>query len=131
MTEPKSKCNINMFNIKTTISDDIWNKIKDGQTTIELIDKDDEHKIGYISYRKYVGQIGLLFITDENYMRRSLGTQLLNIAIADMKTVGTKEVWAVTSDNHYYWSNIMNFKPRSPAHSTVTGSGYAMKIEYD
>jgi len=61
-------------------------------------------------------------------MRCGLGTQMLNIAIEDMKSVGTKEVWAVTSNNHPFWSNIMNFKPRKPAHSSVTGSGYYMPI---
>ena len=122
------KCTLDMFNMNVKINDDTWNKIKQGEVFIELKDKNDNHQIGYINYRKYIGQLGLLFITDKKYINRGLGTQLVNFAIEDMKTVATKEVWLVTRDNHPFWSKHMNFTKREPAHFTVTGSGYYKKI---
>jgi RimJ/RimL family protein N-acetyltransferase len=95
------KCTLDMFNVNTTIMDDTWNKIKDGEVQIDLFDKNYGHRVGYINYRKYIGQIGLLFIIDDKYINRGLGTQLVNIAIEDMKTVRTEEVWAVTSNMYF------------------------------
>lgn len=128
--KPLSKCSIDMFDVKTTINNDTWNNIKNGEKRIELFEKETNltRSIGYINYRTYVGQIGLLFITDDKYISRGLGTQLLNIAIEDMKKVGTKEVWAVTSEGHRFWSKHLNFTRRDPAHKSVTGYGYYKEI---
>ena len=55
---------------------------------------------------------------------------MLDKAIIEMKDSGTREVWAVTSKDHPFWSTVYNnsFTWRNPAHPSVTGSGYYMKI---
>lgn len=86
-------------------------------------------KIGYIRYYITTGQIGLFFIDDE-YQNRGLGKQILSKVIQEMKTTQCEEVWAVTTTNHSFWSNVYNksFEYRNPAHPTVGGDGYVMKI---
>src|SRR5437870_9331364 len=81
---------------------------------IELTDKNNG-EVGYIQYTPHTGQIGLLDII-KNYRNHTLGTQLLTIAINDIKQNNTnvEEVWAVTIPNHPFWSKIMKFKPRDP-----------------
>lgn len=39
-------------------------------------------------------------------------------------------MWCVTIKDHPFWINVFNgaFTFRSPAHPSVTGSGYFMKI---
>ncbi len=120
----KSRYTLDMFHKEVSVSDDEWNKIKNGEIKVELKDHHDMHQIGFIRYRKYVGQLGLLFITDKDYMNRGLGTQLVDLAIGDMKSVNVKEVWAVTRDEHPFWSKHLNYTKRDPAHHTITASGY-------
>lgn len=83
--------------------------------------------IGYIRYSPDTGEINRLFI-DEYYRRSGLGTELVTLAIEDMERNNVKEVWAVTIDNHPFWSKLMNFKPRHPVHESVHMSGYYMPI---
>jgi GNAT superfamily N-acetyltransferase len=85
--------------------------------------------IGYIKY-KPTGQIGLFFI-DEEYQNRGLGKQILSKVIDELSDIGCNEVWAVTTKNHIFWSNVYDkqFKPRQPAHSSVTGSGYYINLD--
>ena len=51
-------------------------------------------------------------------------------AIHEIKHQGTNEIWCVTIKNHPFWVKAFNgaFTYRSPAHPSVTGSGYFMKI---
>lgn len=128
----------------TKIRDDTWNKYKNGQVdkwwyidadeAIKAHEEDDErgvfrvsNPIAYISYRPFVGQIGIIDIADERYKGIGIGKEMLRIAIEDTKKANkTTEIWAVTSDNHPFWSNVWGraFKPRKPAHVSVYGSGY-------
>ncbi len=96
-----------------TVTDDNWNKIKNGNINLEYFDKNN-NSIGYIDYRVNVGQIGLFFITNHSYINRGLGKQILEKAIKEIKLYKVKEVWAVTTDNHPFWSNVWNksFKPK-------------------
>ena len=89
-------------------------------------------KIGYVRYYITTGQIGLFFI-DEEYQRRGLGKQILSKVIQDLEAYHCDEVWVVTTTNHSFWSNVYNksFVPRNPAHRSVGGSGYVMKITND
>ena len=121
------KLHLSDFKKRKNISDDTWNHIKDGEVEINFLDG--ENQIGQISYRPQVGQIGNL-VLNEKYRDRGLGKQILSEAIKDIKTYGTMEVWAVTRENHPFWDNVWNksFQPRKPAHCTVTGSGYYLKI---
>jgi N-acetylglutamate synthase-like GNAT family acetyltransferase len=75
------------------------------------------------------GQIGLFFI-DNDYQNRGLGKQILSKVMEELTTYHCEEVWAVTSKHHSFWSNVYNnsFEYRDPAHPTVGGKGYVMKL---
>jgi len=87
-------------------------------------------KIGYIRYYITTGQIGLFFI-DEEYQNRGLGKQILSKVIKELETNQCEEVWAVSTNDHTFWSNVYNksFAHRVPAHPSVTGPGYIMKLQ--
>ena len=116
------------------ITDDNWNNKTNGNVLIDFYDVNDikqEKKIGYISYRVKVGQIGLFFI-DMKYQNRGLGKQILEHVIEDMKSHNVTEIWAVSTKNHSFWSNVFNksftFYDSRQLHPSVTGFGYKMKI---
>ena len=100
---------------------------KPGGILLEYYDKD--IRIGYIRYYVTTGQIGLFFI-DNEYQHLGLGTQILSKVMEELKTNNCEEVWAVTTTNHSFWSNVYNksFEYRDPAHPTVGGDGYFMKL---
>ena len=100
---------------------------KPGGIMLEYYDKD--VRIGYIRYYITTGQIGLFFIGDD-YQNRGIGKQILSKVIKELKTNNCKEVWVVTTINHSFWSNVYNksFVYRDPAHPTVGGTGYFMKL---
>ena len=100
---------------------------KPGGIMLEYYDKN--KKIGYIRYYITTGQIGLFFI-DDDYQNRGIGKQILSKVIKELETNNCEEVWAVTSQNHSFWSNVYNksFVHRDPAHPTVGGDGYFMKL---
>jgi GNAT superfamily N-acetyltransferase len=102
---------------------------KPGGVLLEYYDHKDT-RIGYIRYYITTGQIGLFFIEDE-YQDRGLGKQILSKVMAELKQNNCKEVWAVTSTNHPFWSNVndKSFTYREPAHPTVGGAGYFMKLK--
>ena len=116
---PPSRC---------SFSNDRFVKNKPGGIFLEYYDNKNI-RIGYIRYYITTGQIGLFFINDE-YQRRGLGKQILSKVIEDLKTNNCDEVWAVTSTNHPFWSNVYNksFVYRNPAHPSVGGDGYFMKL---
>ena len=129
---PVLPLNIKHFTQVKVIKDDYWNKIPKSDIKIDFYDKlnNDEH-VGYISYRAGVGQIGLFFI-DKSYQNRGLGKQILLQVIDDIKKHNATEVWAVTTPNHRFWSNVFNksfkwYEPRQ-LHPSVRGDGYKMKI---
>jgi hypothetical protein len=90
----------------------------------------DETLIGYIKYRT-TGQIGLFFITNKEYKNCGLGKQILTKVINELVINQCEEVWAVTTDDHPFWSNVYNrhFIPRNPAHASVGGSGYYINLK--
>lgn len=85
--------------------------------------------VAYIQYRLLTGQIGLFYIHKE-YRDRGLGKQILLRVISDMKTEGRTEVFAITTKNHPFWSNVFNksFVWKDRPHSSVTGDGYWMNL---
>ena len=125
---------INDFNEKRYVSSEmsepndkfVYNK--PGGVMLEYYNKKDV-KIGYIRYYITTGQIGLFFI-DKEYQHRGLGKQILSKVIQELKDNQCDEVWAVTTDNHPFWSNVYHksFIPGKPAHPSVTGSGYFMRL---
>ena len=104
-----------------------FNNRKPGGILLEYFDKD--VRIGYIKYYITTGQIGLFFINKE-YQNRGLGKQILSKVISELKENNCKEVWAVTLQDHPFWSNVYNksFQYKDPVHSSVTGDGYFMKL---
>ena len=111
------------------ITDDTHNKIPNSDVRIDLYDYN--NKVGFISYRLGVGQIGVFFI-EEPYRNRGLGKQILEQTIKEMKENNIEYIWCVTSKNHPFWSNIYNKKmiwyDEGKLHPSVTGYGYKMKI---
>ena len=103
---------------------------KPGGIMLEYYDNKDI-KIGYIRYYITTGQIGLFFI-DKEYQNRGLGKQILSKVIKELETNNCEEVWAVTTNNHTFWSNVYNksFAHRDPAHPSVGGNGYFMKLHH-
>ena len=101
---------------------------KPGGVYLEYYNQKDV-KIGYIRYYLTTGQIGLFFL-DNEYQNRGLGKQILSKVITELKENQCEEVWAVTTTNHTFWSNVYkkSFVHRYPAHPTVGGSGYVMDI---
>lgn len=124
--------NITDFKQITTIKDDNWNKIPDSDFRIDFYDKlNNDAYAGYISYRAGVGQVGLFFLEKE-YQNRGIGKQILIQTIIHMKEFNQTDIWAITSENHPFWSNVFNksfkFHEMGKVHPSVTGSGYKMKI---
>lgn len=117
------------------VNDDTWNCYSNADIHLEyfkeLPDIPKKYEgIGYISYRPMVGQIGLIRL-NHKYRERGLGKQMVQKAIKDIKERGnSNEVWAVTSKDHPFWSNVWggSFVWRDPAHSSVTGNGYVLDI---
>jgi GNAT superfamily N-acetyltransferase len=127
------KPKINFYSIiqMKRITDDTWNKIPNSDVRIDFYEYNKNNKIGYISYRLSVGQIGLFFI-EEPYRNRGLGKQILEQTIKEMKENNIEYIWCVTSKNHPFWSNIYNKKmiwcDEGKLHPSVRGYGYKMKI---
>ena len=127
---PQTPLYINDFREERYVSsempepNDIFVYKKPGGLMLEYYNNQDK-KIGYIRYYITSGQIGLFFI-DKEYQNRGLGKQILSKVIRELKENQCEEVWAVSTDNHTFWSNVYNksFEHRKPAHPSVTGPGY-------
>lgn len=86
--------------------------------------------VGNISYIRNTGQIRL-FTLDEEYKKKGIDIQLLQIAIDDLKSNNISIVWTITEYEHPFWSNVFNksFKwSDDPPHSSVAYGGYVMSI---
>jgi len=89
------------------------------------------HKsIGYISYKIKTGQIGLFFI-NKDYQNLGLGKHILFKLINEQINSDNKKIWAITSKDHSFWSNVFeqSFKFASRPHNSVTGSGYLLDLD--
>lgn len=118
-----------------TISNDTWNKIPSSYYHIDFYDKQKStDKIGTITYRAGVGQIGIFYINPQ-YRNKGYGKQILLQAINEMRKYNTSHIWAVTSKNHLFWSNVFNksfeWYNAGKLHPSVRGYGYKMRIPYD
>jgi ribosomal protein S18 acetylase RimI-like enzyme len=86
--------------------------------------------VGYITYRLVTGQI-CLFYVKPGYKNRGLGKQILTRVMVDMKNKGhTAGIFAITSTNHPFWSNVFNksFEWKKRPDLSVTGSGYYLDL---
>ena len=124
--------NLHDFKQIQLISDDTWNNIPNGYIKINFYDKLNENQYaGYIAYRSVIGQVGL-FVLEPDYRNRGLGKQILSQTINHMKEFNTTHIWAVTIENHEFWSNVFNksfqWHDMKELHPSVSGSGYKMKI---
>lgn len=121
------------FKQTKVIKDDYYNNIPDSDIRIDFYDNlNNEQYAGYISYRAAVGQVGLFFL-ESDYKNRGLGKQILTQTIEHMKEFNTTNIWAITTNDHPFWSNVFNksFKwyDMRQVHPSVTGSGYKMEIK--
>jgi len=152
---PKKQLKLRDFQEFRFVIDDNWNNVTNGNiwlcyfdknkqideiTEINNMDKklissrdDVEHiankSIGYVSYKIKTGQIGLLFIK-KDYQNLNLGKQIL-LNIINELTVDNKQIWAVTTQDHPFWSNVFeqSFEFTRRPHNSVTGSGYLLNID--
>ena len=122
------------FHQITYIKNDTWNNKPNTIFKTEIYDNDGmeyEKYAGCIKYRPIVGQIGV-FVLEDEYRNRGLGTQILQQTINHMKEYNTTHIWAVAMENDVFWSNVMNkgFKwyEMGELHPSVSGSGYKMGI---
>lgn len=129
-----SKLKISDFNEVRNVYDDVWNKVPNSYVELTYFDKNNQKRLATISYKLQSGQIGKLFIHDAKLHRRSLGTQMLEKAIDEIKNRNSinpdvKEIWAVSTHDNFFL-NVFNksFKKRIPAHPSVLGPGYYMNI---
>jgi GNAT superfamily N-acetyltransferase len=125
--EIKNFIEIRYVSSEMPYENDIFVNNKPGGIMLEYYNKD--IKIGYIRYYVNSGQIGLFFIQEE-YQNRGLGKQILSKVIKELQDNNCNEIWAVTSKDHIFWSNVYNksFSYRDPAHSSVGGDGYYIDL---
>lgn len=93
----------------------------------------DGREIGFISYRLHTEQIGLMQL-DATYRNQGIGKRMLTTAISNIKRYGTTNVvFAFTSQDHPFWSNVYNnsfsWRAMGQLHWSITGHGYIMPIE--
>lgn len=106
----------------------IFGNHKPGSVLVEYYNSKNV-RIAYIKYYITTGQIGLFFI-EEEYQHRGLGKQILSKVIKELRANHCEEAWAVSTKHHTFWSNVnhKSFEFRYPAHPSVTGPGYFMKL---
>jgi len=92
------KLNLYEFTQIKKITDDTYNKIPNSDVHIDFYDNN--YKIGYISYRLDVGQIGIFYI-EELYRGRGLGTQIFEQTMKEMKENNIKYIWGFTSKDTF------------------------------
>lgn len=88
--------------------------------------------VGFITYKLATGQIGLFFISEE-YKNRNFGKKILTKVISDIRNEGKNSVFAITTKNHQFWSNVFgkSFEWRDRPDKSVTGSGYFLSFSSD
>lgn len=108
------------------VIDDTYNKVPNGETNIDFFDGD--KNVGHLSLRQHNGQIGII-VLDNSYRRRGIGTQILDMSRDIILKYGNADtMWAVTTKDHKYWSNVPGMVWKEPAHESVTGPGYSVDI---
>jgi hypothetical protein len=124
---------INNYNINRYISDDNFNNSEDGQYRDDIYI--DNKKVGYIEYRIKTGQICLFYIYEREIRNCGLGKNVLynTIETIRFKNPQIKYVWAATSKNHPFWSNVYNKNfiysgDNSSVHNSITGFGYSLEL---
>lgn len=120
----KPKINHSQLSTVKFFSYDIHNKIKDGETIINLYNNNDF--LGHIKFRKN-GQICSIDIL-EKYRNQGLAKFLLQNTEKELKKCNINEIWLVCSKDHYFWSNQKNYIYSYPLHKSVTGKGYKKLI---
>lgn len=126
----RRKLDLRDFRQFKKIEDDYGNNVENGQYTIKFFNLMGGDCVGYITYRVAVGQVGL-FVLQPEYRNRGLGKQILIQTINHMKEHEMTHIWAVTSENHEFWSNVFHKGftwHENRVHPSVTGGGYRMKI---
>ena len=142
VTKPKEILNLNNFKIHTHISDDNFNNFKNGEITKYLLPNSLDHitfdtndfyrtnkAIGMINYRIHSGQVGIFYLEPE-FRNKGLGKQIILKVMKEMKDNETKKMFAVTTRDNVFWSNVFNksFAYVDRVDENVTGMGYIMEL---
>jgi hypothetical protein len=113
------------FKLIKTITKDTWNHIQNGNIKLECFEKvpnlNKTIPVGYIDYRLYSGQINSFYIHNA-YQMNGIGTDLLLYTIEDLRKINTPEIFAISTLNHPFWSNVLDrsFTYRTRQHLNKT-----------
>lgn len=125
---------------RIVIEDDTWNKHKYSEIS-RWYYKDSRsmrqtnlrtNAVAYINYRIGTGQIGIFAIYDDSLRGCGLGKQILSRAVKDIAHDGrSKQVWASTTENHPFWSNVWGkcFQYSDPVDDSCSADGYGADID--
>lgn len=101
---------------------------EDNYLIFDPLNNDPENSIGYITYVKNTGQIGLMGLKPE-YRGRNLGRQILERIIKESEQKYNNGCFfAVTIQDHPFWKRLPGAEWREPVHPSITGSGYYFDI---
>lgn len=142
--KPKHPLLLSTFKIYKTTKNDTWNKKPNSEYHCRILAEDKDpnaragiKEIGHFNYRATVGQVGGIYLQPD-YTERLLREQILIYMMKDMLDHGATHIWE-TSPPELEWGNKLHYTGlwdfqytgKQPAHPSVTGSGYIMKIPGD
>ena len=115
------------FTVERTIRNDMWNKLKNGEVHYDLFDSNGK-RVGHSHIRLATGQMCSTRL-DEQYRSCKIGYELVALATHDKYEYDkTTQLFAVTTNNHPFWSKLPNSCPHSPAGPGITGSGFKFDL---
>lgn len=135
---------LSTFKIYKTTKNDTWNKKPNSEFHCRILAEDNDpnaragiKEIGHFNYRATVGQVGGIYLKPE-YLNRLLREQILIYMMKDMLDHGATHIWETSPPElewgmkrHYTGLWDFQYTGKQPAHPSVTGSGYTMKIPSD
>lgn len=114
------------FNIEKKITNDEWNRVKDGEIHYNLINN--KKHVGHFRVRLKTGQVGIAHL-DKEYRGYGIGYQMIKLITNDkINFDGKSELFAVTDKGHYFWKKLPNSVYKLPADDSITGGGYRFDV---
>lgn len=104
---------------------DEWNKIEKGQARLDVFIRNNH--LGFVEFRNLTGQICLIDV-NEKYRRQGIANFMLSHVEKELVNNNVMKMWAVCTQNHYFWSKQKNYIFDNRPHISVTGFGYFKKL---